>query len=193
MITKDKLWGQNIQTSYLRGPPTTAVSCNQNLEMSAFFWYGSGRAWEVLQSCVTILNVLIGATCAEIYLGNWDKSIFWVNTTAEFPYHHSFKRYPNGTSLVAQWLRIRLPMHGTWVQSPVREDPTCRGATKPAPQLLSPRVTTSEAHAPRARAPQQREANPVRSPRITTKNSPCLLKLEKALMQQQRPNTAKNK
>ena len=34
-------------------------------------------------------------------------------------------------SLVAQWLRIRLPMQGTWVQVLVREDPTCHGATKP--------------------------------------------------------------
>ena len=36
-----------------------------------------------------------------------------------------------GTSLVVQWLRIHLPMQGTWVQSLVREDPTCHGATKP--------------------------------------------------------------
>ena len=34
------------------------------------------------------------------------------------------------TSLVAQWLRIHLPMQGTWVRSLVREGPTCRGATK---------------------------------------------------------------
>ena len=34
-------------------------------------------------------------------------------------------------SLVAQWLRIRLPMQGTWVRALVREDPTCRGAAKP--------------------------------------------------------------
>ena len=34
-------------------------------------------------------------------------------------------------SLVAQWLRIHLPMQGTWVQALVQEDPTCRGATKP--------------------------------------------------------------
>ena len=34
-------------------------------------------------------------------------------------------------SLVAQWLRIRLPMQGTRVQALVWEDPTCRGATKP--------------------------------------------------------------
>ena len=34
-------------------------------------------------------------------------------------------------SLVAQWLRIRLPMQGTRVRALVWEDPTCRGATGP--------------------------------------------------------------
>ena len=51
-----------------------------------------------------------------------------------------------GTSLGAQWLRIRLPTQGTQVRALVREDPTCRGATKPVrhnywarvPQLLKP-------------------------------------------------------
>ena len=36
-----------------------------------------------------------------------------------------------GTSLVAQWLRIHLPMQGTRVRARVREDPTCHRATKP--------------------------------------------------------------
>ena len=36
-----------------------------------------------------------------------------------------------GASLVAQWLRIHLPMQGTRVQALVREDPTCCGATMP--------------------------------------------------------------
>ena len=36
-----------------------------------------------------------------------------------------------GTYLVAQWLRICLPMQGTRVPSLVWEDPTCCGATKP--------------------------------------------------------------
>ena len=36
-----------------------------------------------------------------------------------------------GTSLVVQWLRIRLPVQGTRVRALVREDPTCRGAAKP--------------------------------------------------------------
>ena len=42
-----------------------------------------------------------------------------------------FKEERHRTSLVAQWLRIRLPMQGTWVRALVREDPTCHGATKP--------------------------------------------------------------
>ena len=32
-------------------------------------------------------------------------------------------------SLVAQWLRVCLPMQGTWVRALVWEDPICRGAT----------------------------------------------------------------
>ena len=36
-----------------------------------------------------------------------------------------------GTSLVAQWLRIRLPMQGTQVRALVQEDPTCCRAAKP--------------------------------------------------------------
>ena len=35
------------------------------------------------------------------------------------------------TSLVTQWLRICLPMQGTWVRALVREDPTCHGASRP--------------------------------------------------------------
>ena len=36
-----------------------------------------------------------------------------------------------GTSLVAHWLRVRLPVRGTRVWALVREDPTCRRATRP--------------------------------------------------------------
>ena len=45
--------------------------------------------------------------------------------------NNPIKKWAEGTSLVAQWLRIHLPMQGTRVQALVREDPTCRGATKP--------------------------------------------------------------
>ena len=51
-----------------------------------------------------------------------------------------FKMTITGTSLVLQWLRIRLPMQGTWVQALVREDPN-------ATEQLSPCATTTEARA----------------------------------------------
>ena len=102
-------------------------------------------------------------------------------------------------SLVVQCLRIHLPMQGTQVRSLVREDPTCHGATKPVhhnywactlepvshnywacvPQLLSLHAATTEAHAPRAHAPQ-REATAMRSPRTTTKSSPHSPQTEKS-------------
>ena len=36
----------------------------------------------------------------------------------------------DGASLVAQWLRICLPVQGTCVRALVWEDPTCHGATR---------------------------------------------------------------
>ena len=47
---------------------------------------------------------------------------------------HYWEEHKNatwGTSLVAQWLRICLPMQGTRVRALVWEDPTCCGATRP--------------------------------------------------------------
>ena len=40
-------------------------------------------------------------------------------------------KWQPGASLVAQWMKIHLPMQETQVQSLVQEDPTCLGATKP--------------------------------------------------------------
>ena len=42
-----------------------------------------------------------------------------------------------GTSLVAQWIGIHLPMQGTGVQSLIQEDSTCLEAAEPV-QLLKP-------------------------------------------------------
>ena len=44
---------------------------------------------------------------------------------------HVGKYKEPGTSLVAQWLRIRLPMQGTRIRALVQEDPTFHGAIKP--------------------------------------------------------------
>ena len=49
----------------------------------------------------------------------------------DFPGGLVVKNLPAGVSLVAQWLRICLPMQGTRVRALVWEDPTCRRATGP--------------------------------------------------------------
>ena len=41
------------------------------------------------------------------------------------------KKWKLGASLVAQWLRVCLPVQGTRVRALVWEDPTCHGATRP--------------------------------------------------------------
>ena len=106
---------------------------------------------------------------------------------------------------MAQWLRIHLPMQGTQVRSLVQKDPTCRGATKPVCHNYQACALEPASHNYWTRVPQllkpthlepvsaTREATAVRSLRTSTKSSPCSLQLEKARVQQQRPNTAKNK
>ena len=56
------------------------------------------------------------------------RGIMQVNVPNTIP----LKTYQLRASLVAQWLRICLPMQGTRLWTLVREDPTCSGATKPA-------------------------------------------------------------
>ena len=48
----------------------------------------------------------------------------WVGRTSAVKAHV-------GSSLVAQFIRIHLPVQETQVRALVQEDPTCRGATKP--------------------------------------------------------------
>ena len=103
-----------------------------------------------------------------------------------------------------RWRGSSLSMQGTRVQALAWEDPTWHGATKPvyhnywawalepaSHNYRTPRATTTEACAPRARA-LQREATAVRSPRTAMKSSPRLLQLEKARAQQRRPNATIN-
>ena len=107
----------------------------------------------------------------------------------------------HGASLVAQWLRIRLPVKSTQVWALVQEDPTCRGAAKPmhhnywacVPQLLSPCATTTEACVPRARAPQQEKPRQWESSALQRRVAPARRNQRKACAQQQRPNATKNK
>ena len=110
-------------------------------------------------------------------------SMFYMVHDQHVDQYH-IKQWPRA-SLVAQWLRICLPMQGTRVQALVWEDPTCRGATGPVSHNYW-------AYASGACAPQQREAATVRGPSTAMKSGPRLPQLEKALAQKRRPNTAKN-
>ena len=59
---------------------------------------------------------------------------YMIEKATSFSIFHKFLlifERSSGASLVAQWLRIRLPLQGTQVRALVQEDPTCRGATKP--------------------------------------------------------------
>ena len=104
------------------------------------------------------------------------------------------------TPLVAQWLRIRLPVQGTRVRALVQQDPTCRRATKPVHHnywacALEPASHNYWAHVPQLLKPVRLEPmlHNKRSRRTATNSSPRSLQLEKAHAQQRRPNTAKNK
>ena len=89
-----------------------------------------------------------------------------------------FKKAWEGLPLVAQWMRICLPMQGTTVQSLTWDDSTCQGATRLVPhsswacsrarklQLLSLCAAATET---RARACAWREATSMKSPHRTTK------------------------
>ena len=67
-----------------------------------------------------------------------------------------------GASLVVQWLGIHPPMQGTWVLSPVREDPTSPGVTQPMCHsywacALEPLSPSYRDHKPQLRKPAHPE------------------------------------
>ncbi|KAJ8798250.1 hypothetical protein J1605_001375 [Eschrichtius robustus] len=74
-----------------------------------------------------------GGANRSVPKGNISSTVFaHKHRTDDKKGHHSQQqRSCNRASLVAQWLRIRLPIQGTRVQALVQEDPTCHGATKP--------------------------------------------------------------
>ena len=94
------------------------------------------------------------------------------------------------------WLRILLPMQGTRVPCPAREDPTGHGASKPVPTSTEPALWSPGAATMEVCALEPARHNE-RSPRGTTREaravkSPCTTTAEKPA-QQARPSTARNK
>ena len=97
---------------------------------------------------------------------------------------------------MAQWLRICLAMQRTLVRSPVQEDPTRHGATKPVGhnyQVCTLEPVSYNYGSPCTWSLCSREATAMRSLCAAVKSSPNLLQPEKAHVQQRRPSTAKNK
>ena len=90
------------------------------------------------------------------------------------------------------WIRICLPMQGTWVQSLVREDSTCHGETK----FLCHNYWSPSALGPAScnywsLCSAMREATARRSLLATTDSRPCVLHLEEAWVRQRRPSAVK--
>ncbi|XP_061028207.1 ubiquitin-conjugating enzyme E2 W isoform X1 [Eubalaena glacialis] len=82
-------------------------------------------ALSVQSVCLSIISML--SSCKE--KRRPPDNSFYVRTCNKNP--KKTKWWYHGTSLVARWLRIHLPMQGTRVRALVQEDSTCRGATKP--------------------------------------------------------------
>ena len=66
----------------------------------------------------------------------------------------ALKKVTSQASLVAQWLRIHLPMQGTWVRALGWEDPACHGATKPMCHNYWARTLEPASHNYWVRVPQ---------------------------------------
>ena len=158
--------------------------------------------WKKKKFCSFFLFISLFSHLFRLGIVHWSVIRFTNSILCHF--HLIIKTIQQGTSPVAQWLRIHLPMQGTWVQSLVWEDPTWHGATKPMCHnywvcALEPVSHSYWAHVPQLLKPvclglcsTTREATAMRSLCTTTKSSPCSPQLEKACVQQWRPNTTKN-
>ena len=76
---------------------------------------------------------------------------------------------------MAQWLRVRLPMQGTRVRAPIREDPTCCGAAGPVSHGRW--ACVSRACALQQERPQQWEARVPHTHKKNESNKPEILRL----------------
>ena len=114
------------------------------------------------------------------------------------------ERLTHDTWLVAQWLRIHLPVQETWVWSLIQEDLTCHRAIKLVHHnywtcALEPGGRNYSAHMLQVLKPctleskrsATREATATRSPYITTREWLPLTATSEEPVQQQRPSTAK--
>ena len=109
--------------------------------------------------------------CKESDTTEW---LNWTELAAFQPWLHfrsiweALKQRLSRTSQVVQWIRVPLPMQGTWVQSLVWEDSTSCGTTKPCTQLLNSEC--SRVHVLQQKTPLQWEAH---APQRTVASTHC--------------------
>ena len=77
---------------------------------------------------LTWLQTFVRDTFNGIYLAKGSHKRFVAHSQYK---SRQFLKINRETSLVLQWLRVCLPMQGTWVRSLVQQDSTCCGAAKP--------------------------------------------------------------
>ena len=95
----------------------TSVELGAMQNQNEYFWQIFYHTWKLIYFSVTI-HILHSITSLVSRKDSTDENI-------------TIKNEITGASLVAQWLRICLPMQGTRVRALVWEDPTCCGATRP--------------------------------------------------------------
>ena len=132
----------------------------------------------------------------------WIKKMWYMYT---MEYYSAIKKERNRASLVAQWLRICLPMHRTWVRALVQEDPTCRGATKSVCHNYWACALEPMSHNYRALVPQllkpvrlepvlrSRRTHCTEKPMHRNKEWPLLAANRESLRAAAKTNAAKNK
>ena len=127
-------------------------------------------------------NQLVLCKAIEVWGGCWSSEPNPPTTAMLFnscDLHIHIKTH-DGTSLVAQWLGVRLPMQGTRVRALVQEDPTWRGATGPVsrnrwahvPRLLRAACLEPVLH--------RGEVTTVRGPGTPARSGPRSPQLERA-------------
>ena len=106
------------------------------------------------------------------FLPTLETAILHVALPKQLKSKYSSRDFPG-----VQWLRIRLPKQGTWVQSLVQENPTCHGATKPmhhsywSPSALEPVLHDKRSHRSEKPAHHNERATPARRNQRTPAHS----------------------
>ena len=131
---KHYLGTDNLAQLYLQ--PLNCPRIPDSVQFSHSFVFDSLWSHAACQACLSITNSQSLLKLTSIKLVN--SRYIHPNEYLMFPFGsliifsnptYSIRKF--WTPLVAQWLRIHLPMQGTWVLSLVQEDPTCCEATKP--------------------------------------------------------------